>query len=245
MNDQISHYPQVQVLKPVDDPDIVGHIIQVNGGGMHWSEYFCKNFYSLNGFFCIEDAKVEDCVESTIDRVKKISFFPNENTFIVTRKNGSEISYSGNRQTYGYGRDVFCKTISINNFHSASSYKKDQVDFPLWTTISKSEAIEEANKLEEENNKYIEEKNTQIVENIYDGYKQWVADCVYARKSKLGKWLSASSEEWTKTWLLINDVDTTELDSKLEIFLASPTSKSIEIKFDDLKYLTKQNVQDK
>ena len=235
MNNMIANgNGNIQIVTPVNG-DVAGHMVRTTNE----AEMFAKTFYAVGTFFCVEDVKVRRRIESTIKRKRTLGHSSNCNN---SWNEGSVYFYVGfnspdHRVSIDHAMTSFCDTVPVNDFKGAKSYKEGS-EFPAWVNVTKEEAIEEANKLEEAQNKRVDEYNEERREKIISEYKEWVADCVYKSLSDFKKWRNPSIQ-WTIKWRKENDIDLTKINEAIDKVLEDDDNTNVNIPLEELERYVK------
>ena len=132
-----------RALEPA--PDFAGHLIEFKKSNST-KVIFCKRFYTVNGFLCLEDVKREKHLESNEERINVLSHHQGVD-YKPTQKNNSKFTidykYSSRFQA-PYYESCPMRTMPTAFMMDSWSFQ-DEGEAPEWIKYNKQEAQVMAN----------------------------------------------------------------------------------------------------
>jgi hypothetical protein len=167
-------------IAPTAQREMLPAIIQTNGQcrfnvvTVDDTDIFCENWYKTNGIICLEGARIQTPIESTIDQTMHVQMEIRYKRGILLSKASSK------KRSSMYGKPRSFYTIPEKRFEGAASYESEEAlieaDYE-WALRTKEKAIAVANDRQVTENNLIQDCTftTRAKEEIRWQYvhKQW------------------------------------------------------------------------
>lgn len=196
--------------------DYAGHLAKVNG---YNDQVYCKKFYQIGNFVCLEDTKIKRIIQSDIEQMPFFNYEADSYhhaTYIKIEKRFRK------RKTAEHYYEINTKTVKLKDFHQANSFKESE-KLDEWVTTSKEQALQKTNELEHKQNEENEEHRRKTIKihakNLYDyivngyGYSLTKKELRHAFREKT---IKKRREDLKKKFIETHTIESLKLEELIE-----------------------------